>query len=364
VATVRQWSGREARALRRALRLSVRAYADHLGVAARTVAKWEAQGAATCPRPDTQAILDTALNRADSAVQVRFELLLRESDGTPVSAVSLGSPRTWDYETWAEDLERAVVNLSQQNFHVAGSLLNRWLTRFELGSLDSKGLYLHGRSLVLLADLQRDQGAVAGTTSAAQTYRRALRIFEGLDIPRRAAQVELSLAVVAEMAGGLETAARRYQLLSKDERLSRRDRARAQLWVGTALSKEGKHAYAAQVMLPATSEFEALEEPHDWSVAHQKLALAYRGVGDLERALSHIDIALKNGTTNAPMQRVRITTAHAHILLSDKATWDNGLAMLDSATDIAGQFGLAHQLASMQNIRQSFEYAAGRKNRN
>ena len=112
------------------------------------------------------------------------------------------------------------------------------------------------------------------------------------------------------------------------------------------------------------NEFEALEEPDDWSVAHQKLALARRGVGDLERALSHIDIALKNGTTDAPMQRVRITTAHAHILLSDKATWDNGLAMLDSAADIIGQFGLAHQLASVQNIRQSFEYAAGRENRN
>jgi DNA-binding transcriptional regulator YiaG len=84
VATVRQWSGREAKALRLALRLSVRAFAEHLGVAPRTVAKWEALGAAIRPRPDTQAILDTALARADTATQARFELLLTSHDGQPL----------------------------------------------------------------------------------------------------------------------------------------------------------------------------------------------------------------------------------------------------------------------------------------
>jgi hypothetical protein len=40
--------------------MSTRAFAEHLGVALRTVAKWESLGAETQPRPDTQAILDTA----------------------------------------------------------------------------------------------------------------------------------------------------------------------------------------------------------------------------------------------------------------------------------------------------------------
>ena len=74
--SVQQWSGREASALRAALRMSTRAFADHLGVALRTVAKWESLGAETHPRPDTQAILDTALARADSAAHARFEALL------------------------------------------------------------------------------------------------------------------------------------------------------------------------------------------------------------------------------------------------------------------------------------------------
>lgn len=70
--TVRHWSGHEARALRLALRLSVRVFAECLGVAVRTVSKWEAGGLAIVPRPEAQAILDTALGRADAATQQRF----------------------------------------------------------------------------------------------------------------------------------------------------------------------------------------------------------------------------------------------------------------------------------------------------
>lgn len=70
------WTGTETRALREALRLSVRAFAEHLGVAARTVAKWEAGGRGIRLRPDTQAILDTALSRANDDARSRFALML------------------------------------------------------------------------------------------------------------------------------------------------------------------------------------------------------------------------------------------------------------------------------------------------
>jgi hypothetical protein len=66
-----------------------------------------------------------------------------------------------------------------------------------------------------------------------------------LAIPRRAAQVELSLAVVTEMTRQPRPAARAYARLAVDERLSARDRARARLWIGTALSKDGQHGHAA-----------------------------------------------------------------------------------------------------------------------
>lgn len=108
----------------------------------------------------------------------------------------------------------------------------------------------------------------------------------------------------------------------------------------------------------AIQRFEQLEEPDDWSVAHQKLALAYRGAGDLGNALRYIEVALANRSADSPMQRVRLDTAHAHILLSDKATSDNGLRLLDEAADTSRTFGMSHQLASIEGIRSVFERAS------
>lgn len=341
--SVQQWTGREASALRAALRMSTRAFAEHLGVALRTVAKWESLGAETQPRPDTQAILDTALARADAAAHARFEVVLFPERK---------SARPSDYETWTEDIERAVVCVSRQDFPFAATLLNRWLASHDPHVLDDKGLYLYGRSLLLLGDVQRDQGAILGPLSARQSYLTARCMFSGLDIPRRVAQIELSLAVVQEMSGQLDASARWYEQLAADQRLSRRDRARARLWIGTALSKEGNNEYATNVMAAATREFEELGEPEDWSVAHQKLALAHRGAGDLKQALHYIDIARTTGKVDSPMQRVRLDTAYGHILLSDAATRNDGLSVLDQAAQVAQQFGLSHQLRSIEGIRK------------
>lgn len=70
--TVRQWTGLEAKALRAALRMTMHEFAGYLGVAARTVAKWEARGSDIQPMSQTQAILDTALAKSSSDVQARF----------------------------------------------------------------------------------------------------------------------------------------------------------------------------------------------------------------------------------------------------------------------------------------------------
>ncbi|MET9478922.1 helix-turn-helix domain-containing protein [Streptomyces sp. NPDC006638] len=366
MATVHHWTGLEARALRLALRLSVRAFAEHLGVAVATVSKWESKRAETEPRPDTQAILDTALGRADAHAHLRFETFLSEMAGTTRGAgrrVTAVGPRAWEYESWADDLDRVVGALSRQNFVFADSLLSRWLARFNARELDEKGLYLFARSTALIGDLKRDQGALLGPLSAQHSYAGARAVFTQLDIPRRVAQLDLSLAVITEMSGRLEVAARHYETLAVDDRLSRRDRARARLWVGTALSKNGRHDYATRVMRAATRDFEDLAEPDDWSVAHQKLALARRGAGDLTQALHFIDIARSSGTTDSPMQRVRLDTAHGHILLSDAATRDDGLLVLDQATRAAGQYGLVHQLRSIEGIKAMNEGPTGPRRR-
>lgn len=97
VAPVRQWTGREAAALRAALRLTVRSFADHLGVAVRTVTKWETLREAVKPRPDYQAILDTALARADRDAQARYELIVL-AEGPSNGGYFQTGGRDWDYD--------------------------------------------------------------------------------------------------------------------------------------------------------------------------------------------------------------------------------------------------------------------------
>ena len=79
MATVRQWSGKEVRALREARRMSIREFAEHLGVSHRMVSKWEAGGPAIQPRPMNQAALDTSLNQASPDERTRFAALVDES---------------------------------------------------------------------------------------------------------------------------------------------------------------------------------------------------------------------------------------------------------------------------------------------
>ncbi|WP_237047967.1 hypothetical protein [Lentzea guizhouensis] len=334
----------------------MRAFAEHLGIGVRTVTKWESLGTGTTPRPFMQSILDTALSTADAEAKQRFELLLRQDGEVPAREYYRSGPRQWDYETWIDDLGRAAACLARQDFGFAASLIDRWLHRFNPQELDLQGRYLHARSLVLLGDLQRDRGDTRGPLSARHTYRCAHELFRDLDVPRRAAQVELSLAVVEEMNGRLDLAARRYEALTVDARLSPRDRARALLWVGTALSKKGVNVHAVKVMTEAIHRFEQLEEPEDWSVAHQKMALAHRGAGALGAASSYLDVALTNRSADSPMQRVRLHTAHAHVLLSDHATSADGLRLLDEAARTSRRFGMFHQLTSIEAVRSAFEY--------
>ncbi|WP_346536147.1 hypothetical protein [Micromonospora sp. DPT] len=76
MAAVTTWTGREANALRQALRMSVTGFADHLGAARRTVAKWSSQGNKVHLRADMQAALDTVLARATPDVRERFGALV------------------------------------------------------------------------------------------------------------------------------------------------------------------------------------------------------------------------------------------------------------------------------------------------
>ncbi|WP_307804064.1 helix-turn-helix domain-containing protein [Micromonospora echinofusca] len=83
-AVVGRWTGREVRALREALRMSVRAFAEHLGVATAAVSGWEHR---TTPALAEQSVLDQALTLADTDSKARFRLLLDFPDDTTPRAL-------------------------------------------------------------------------------------------------------------------------------------------------------------------------------------------------------------------------------------------------------------------------------------
>lgn len=78
------WTGQHATALQAALRMTNEAFAEHLGVAVRTVAGWHKVPTIT-PRTEIQAALDTAYEKADPAVHLRFTRLSSPAPGAALA---------------------------------------------------------------------------------------------------------------------------------------------------------------------------------------------------------------------------------------------------------------------------------------
>jgi formylglycine-generating enzyme required for sulfatase activity len=72
---VTQWTGRETKALRIALRMSLVDFAERMGVTQRAVSKWEAGEEKAVPQPVNQASLDAILAAASSDAVARFKHL-------------------------------------------------------------------------------------------------------------------------------------------------------------------------------------------------------------------------------------------------------------------------------------------------
>lgn len=77
---VSTWTGAEAEALRVALRMSLRGFADHLGVSVGTVAAWKRRGMSVRPVPEMQSVLDAALAKVGTEVKLRFDQIRESGD--------------------------------------------------------------------------------------------------------------------------------------------------------------------------------------------------------------------------------------------------------------------------------------------
>ncbi|MFI5534521.1 NB-ARC domain-containing protein [Kitasatospora sp. NPDC051853] len=83
--TVQRWTGKESRALREAKRLSVRNFANHLGIGSRTVSDWESPSNPKTISKVLQEALDSTLERCSPAEQERFWGAIGGMPGAPVT---------------------------------------------------------------------------------------------------------------------------------------------------------------------------------------------------------------------------------------------------------------------------------------
>lgn len=90
VSVIDAWTGQRATQLQAAMRLSNEDFAEHLGISARAVAGWHANPAMR-PHPESQQLLDAALERASYGDRQRFELLM---NGAPTTVDVGATPQT------------------------------------------------------------------------------------------------------------------------------------------------------------------------------------------------------------------------------------------------------------------------------
>ncbi|GAB3902344.1 hypothetical protein ACFQ1S_03935 [Kibdelosporangium lantanae] len=87
MAIVQRWTGATANALQEAMRLTVREFAETIGVSPRAVTAWNSRGHDITPIPEIQRALDTALaQRTTEEHKARFWSILRDKDTQPASA--------------------------------------------------------------------------------------------------------------------------------------------------------------------------------------------------------------------------------------------------------------------------------------
>jgi hypothetical protein len=151
VDVVASWTGSRADALRRALRMTNESFAEHLGVAVRTVAYWR-ERAEVIPRPAMQEILDAALARASASARTQFGLILAEhgdgqaSSGPELSLIvpaDVASMTAWITATNTSDT--AIEHLER-----AASTLGEVHTQNPAREVLADVLQLHGKAQLLL----------------------------------------------------------------------------------------------------------------------------------------------------------------------------------------------------------------------
>ena len=278
------WTGRHANALLKALRLTNEGFADRLGVAVRTVAKWNADPALE-PTPEMQQVLDTVLNQAPNDAKARFALILGRDrpPATPgarqlfaeedISSLVAGITESSTSEEAINQLARGTASLAESHTQAPAKKIlaevlrlhrqtqkllsgkQRLSQRRELFRIESD---LLAHSCLLFGDLQQDFMAdeygtaallyaeEAGTNKAtawsarAKTMRWQERFIESADIARQGFDCSPSTPIRVQLASQEANAA----ALLGDATRAREALRRAEVAAETVATDSGISAWS------------------------------------------------------------------------------------------------------------------------
>jgi transcriptional regulator with XRE-family HTH domain len=120
------WTGREARVLRHAMRMTLEEFSEVLDVAVRTVSYWESKGTRTKPKMFHQSQLDTLYGRLDERTRGRVEALLEE-DRQNTADSSMPASQTSPAVSPESGLLLSVIRPSTvEQIHMAATTFSNW----------------------------------------------------------------------------------------------------------------------------------------------------------------------------------------------------------------------------------------------
>jgi transcriptional regulator with XRE-family HTH domain len=367
---IASWTGRHADALRQALRMTNESFAEHLGVAVRTVAYWRKRPAMV-PLPAIQEALDTVLERAPDRAKAQFALLIGEAygessaqDGDDIGDLLAAITATGITDDAIEQVERAVDFLAESHTHAPAHKildqvmpLHRRVRSFLSGKhrlSQERELYrieslLLSHACLLLGDLDENAraeryGEVALTdareagsdqavamTVLAKTFRWQNRLMESMDMARRGFECSPNTPIRMQLASQEANAA----ALLGDTSRAREALGRAAQAAETAATDSGLSAWsfpigrqaifalsvATQIsdtdgMLQAAAVADAAwsagapKAPANWAQIRVGAAKAYLMKGSLDGTVSEVEPVL----SMPPGMRVATVTAYTENL--------------------------------------------------
>ncbi|WP_433474183.1 hypothetical protein ACQPZP_36290 [Spirillospora sp. CA-142024] len=377
---VESWTGKHAQALLRAMRLTNESFAGRLGVAVRTVAKWNANPDMTLS-PEMQQALDTFLVReVPEDAKARFFLVInrdraQQNTGSKLvtPTVDLSSLTAWVADTntsrdaideiarATESLARAhlnapakkilpeVVRLQQKTQSILQSGKQRLSETRDLYKLNSD---LLAHACMLLGDLQQDELAEqhgyaatlfaneAETTGAvawgarAKTARWQDKYVESADLARQGYERSPQEPIRVQLAWYEANAA---ALLGDHNRANEAARRAHQ---------------AAETCLDATSDLSV------WSFPNERQALFALSVatitGDADgalRAAAMADAGWASGDPQIPATwaQIRVGAGIAHLM---KGSLEGAIAEVTPMLDLDPQFRMSTVTRYLENLHR------------